>query len=99
MQAKGEGLQVSGGEMNAAGLRDKGHAPGLLARMSVSPLVAILALILLSLIMPAVVFLIQSSVHETNFDGSFGEFTLRYYRELFTNDRFSTNLINATLYA
>ena len=69
------------------------------AGFGVSPIVVILALILIAFILPAVIFLIQSSLHETNFDGSFGDFTLRYYQELVTNDRFANNLFNATVYA
>lgn len=69
------------------------------ARMALSPLAATLAVILAALIVPAAVFLAQSSLYETNFDGSFGDFTWRYYVEVFSNDRFLQNLINATLYA
>ena len=71
----------------------------LLNFFNISPVVAVLGLVLITLIIPAVIYLIQSSLHETNFDGSFGDFTLRYYYELFTNDRFATNLWNATVYA
>lgn len=77
--------------------------PGPFARVTeklkMSPLAAVLALVLAVLIIPATVFLIESSLHETNFDGSFGDFTWRYYLELFANDRFLTNLINASIYA
>ncbi len=66
---------------------------------SISPIVVVLASILLVLIMPAVIFLFQSSLHETQFDGSFGAFTFQYYVDLLTSDQFLTNLINATIYA
>jgi iron(III) transport system permease protein len=65
----------------------------------ISPIVVVLASILLVLIAPAVIFLFQSSLHETQFDGSFGAFTFQYYVELLTSDQFLTNLINATIYA
>ena len=64
-----------------------------------SPLVLILATILILLILPAVIYLGQASLHETNFDGSFGDFTFGYYIELVTGDQFLNNLINALLYA
>lgn len=64
-----------------------------------SPLVLILAAILIVLILPAVIFLGQASLHETNFDGSFGDFTFGYYTDLVTGDQFLNNLINALLYA
>ncbi len=65
----------------------------------ISPIVVVLASILLVLIMPAVIFLFQSSLHETQFDGSFGAFTFQYYVDLITNDQFLNNLTNATIYA
>ena len=65
----------------------------------ISPIVVVLASILLVLIAPAVIFLFQSSLHETQFDGSFGAFTFQYYVDLLTSEQFLTNLINATVYA
>ncbi len=77
--------------------------PGRWARLGeslkLSPLAIVLAFVLTILIVPATIFLIESSLHETNFDGSFGAFTFRYYLELFDNDRFLKNLSNATIYA
>ncbi len=64
-----------------------------------SPLVLFLSAILIVLILPAVIFLVQASLHETNFDGSFGDFTWEYYLTLVTGNQFFNNLINATLYA
>ena len=64
-----------------------------------SPLVLTLAAILILFILPAVVYLGQASLHETNFDGSFGDFTFGYYVALFTGDQFINNLTNALLYA
>src|SRR5882672_6158981 len=68
-------------------------------RMRFSPLVLGLISVLLLVIVPPVIFLIQSSLHETNFDGSFGDLTLRYYRELVENDRFFTLALNSAIYA
>ncbi|MDC0033249.1 iron ABC transporter permease [Alphaproteobacteria bacterium] len=64
-----------------------------------SPLVLVLVAILVILILPAVIYLGQASLHETNFDGSFGDFTFSYYVELVTGDQFANNLINALIYA
>src|SRR5712691_1556133 len=65
----------------------------------VSPLVLALMAFLLILMVPPTVYLIRSSLHETNFDGSFGDLTLRYYRELIENDRFLTLALNSAIYA
>jgi iron(III) transport system permease protein len=67
--------------------------------LSISPLAAILAAVLVALIVPATIFLFRSSLHETNFDGSFGDFTWKYYVDLFANERFAGNLLNASIYA
>jgi uncharacterized OB-fold protein/ABC-type spermidine/putrescine transport system permease subunit II len=64
-----------------------------------SPLVLGLILVLLVIIVPPVLFLIQSSLRETNFDGSFGAVTSRYYRNLIENDRFLLLVFNSALYA
>ena len=64
-----------------------------------SPLVIVLAAVLIILILPAVIYLCQASLHETNFDGSFGDFTGRYYIELITGERFLNNCLNALIYA
>ncbi len=64
-----------------------------------SPLAFGMISLLLLLMVPAVIYLVQSSLYETNFDGSFGAFTLRHYLDLFANDRFLRNFVNASLYA
>ena len=46
-------------------------------RFRYSPLVLGLTAFLLLIIVPPVIYLIRSSLHETNFDGSFGALTLR----------------------
>jgi iron(III) transport system permease protein len=64
-----------------------------------SPLVALLVALLLLLILPPTLFLIETSVHVTRPDGSFGEFTLQYYRQLLASPYFGVSLWNTVLYA
>ncbi|HWG06544.1 MAG TPA: iron ABC transporter permease, partial [Beijerinckiaceae bacterium] len=64
-----------------------------------SPLVLVLCAVLLVLILPPTIFLIDVSLHKTNPDGSFGVFTLQYYRELVDNRFFLTSLANTAIYA
>jgi iron(III) transport system permease protein len=68
-------------------------------RLRYSPLVIGLILVLLLIIVPPVIYLIRSSLHETNFDGSFGELTLRYYSALIENNEFLSLAFNSALYA
>jgi iron(III) transport system permease protein len=69
------------------------------APFGMSPGVIALALVLLALIVPPTIFLIQTSVHETNADGSFGALTFRYFTGLFDNPRLLDNLANNVVYA
>ena len=64
-----------------------------------SPVVAALAAVLLVLIVPPTIFLVQTSIHETNPDGSFGALTLSYFSGLFSNPRLLSNLGNNVVYA
>ncbi len=66
---------------------------------SFSPLVLLLILILAVLIVPPVIYLLRSSVQETNFDGSFGAFTTRYYRELLGTGRLVPVIATSAAYA
>ena len=68
-------------------------------RFRYSPLVIGLILILLLVIVPPVIYLIRSSLHETNFDGSFGALTLRYYSAIVENNEFLSLALNSALYA
>jgi iron(III) transport system permease protein len=68
-------------------------------RFRVSPLVAVLAVILLVLIVPPTLFLINSSFHTTKLDGSFDQFTQRYYQQLFASRYFVVSLLNTVVYA
>src|SRR5262249_46059143 len=64
-----------------------------------SPLVIVLTAILLILILPPTVYLIVTSFFSTRADGSFDEFTLRYYQQLFTSPYFAASLWNTVVYA
>src|ERR1700730_6078670 len=68
-------------------------------RSRISPLVAVLAAILLILIIPPTLFLVNTSFHTTRLDGSFDQFTLRYYQQLFTSARAAASLFNTLVYA
>jgi iron(III) transport system permease protein len=66
---------------------------------AISPLVAALAAVLLALIVPPALFLLNVSLHETRPDGSLGEFTLRFYQQLFSGRFFLPSLRNTLTYA
>src|SRR3984893_5300158 len=68
-------------------------------RSRISPLVAVLAAILLILIIPPTLFLVNTSFHTTRLDGSFDQFTLRYFHQLFTDPRVAATLLNTLVYA
>jgi iron(III) transport system permease protein len=68
-------------------------------RIRVSPLVLVLTAALACLILPPVVYLVRSSLQETNFDGSFGAFTWRYYRELIETNRLIPVILTSAAYA
>ena len=68
-------------------------------RFRVSPLVAVLAIILILLIVPPTLFLISTSFHTTKLDGSFDQFTQRYYQQLFASPYFAISLFNTVVYA
>src|SRR5262249_59822187 len=63
-------------------------------RFAMSPLVAILTVILLILILPPTLYLIVTSFFSTRPDGSFDQFTLRFYQQLFTSPYFAASLWN-----
>src|SRR5438105_15408152 len=64
-----------------------------------SPLVALLAAILLILVVPPTLFLVDTSFHTTQLDGSFDQFTLRYYQQLFASPHVAASLLNTVVYA
>jgi iron(III) transport system permease protein len=69
------------------------------AMRSISPLVALLAAVLLVLIVPPAIFLLNISLHETLPDGSLGAFTLRFYKDLFSGRFFWPSLYNTAIYS
>ena len=72
---------------------------GVLQRKRLSPLVIVLAAILLVLTVPPALFLLDISLHETRRDGSLGVFTLRFYRELFSERLFLSSVRSTVIYA
>ena len=68
-------------------------------RFRVSPLVVLLGIILILLILPPTLFLINTSYHTTHLDGSFDQFTQRYYQQLLASPYFAISLFNTVVYA
>src|SRR4051794_24307945 len=64
-----------------------------------SPAVIVLALILAALVGPPLYFIIKTSLFTTNADGSFGEFTLEYYGELFSTGELVAHFLNSVQFA
>jgi iron(III) transport system permease protein len=62
-------------------------------------IVALLAIVLLVLVAPPVIFLLDVSVHESKPDGSMGALTLRFYQQLWSDRFFLPSLVNTLLYA
>ncbi len=72
----------------------------MIAKMgTISPVVALLAAVLLILIVPPAIFLLNISLHETLPDGSLGAFTLRFYHDLFSGRFFLPSLGNTVIYS
>jgi iron(III) transport system permease protein len=64
-----------------------------------SPVVLILIALMLGVMLPPIVFLIKSSLYTTNPDGSFRDFTWRYYANLIESPQFARHLLNTAIYA
>ncbi len=64
-----------------------------------SPSVVILASILLICVVPPLIFLVMASLHETNYDGSMGAFTVDNYKNLLGGARFFRHLTTSALFA
>jgi iron(III) transport system permease protein len=64
-----------------------------------SPVVLLLVALLLVALLSPILYLVRTSFYTTEFDGSFGEFTLEYYSEIVTNPRVFQNLLNTVIYA
>jgi iron(III) transport system permease protein len=76
-----------------------GRSQSFRERWTMSPLVVVLATILLIVILPPTVYLIVTSFFSTRPDGSFDQFTLRFYQQLFTSPYFASSLWNTVIYA
>ena len=74
-----------------------GDSGGLLR--GVSPAVAILAPLLALMVAPPLIYLVMASLHETNIDGSLGDFTLENFTNLVDGDRFLRHFVNTCLYS
>jgi len=61
--------------------------------------VALLALLLLTFIVPPAIFLLSASLHTTHADGSFDQLTLKFYAQLFASPYFVESLWNTFVYA
>ena len=86
---RAEGEEIAAARMVQAGW----------GRFRVSPLVAALAVILLILILPPTLYLVVTSFYSTRPDGSFDQFTLRFYQQLLTSPYFASSLWNTVVYA
>src|SRR5262249_44041048 len=64
-----------------------------------SPAVLILIGLLLLLTLPPLYFLLKTSLYTTNADGSFGDFTFDYYRDMVGSPAFFNHFINSSLFA
>jgi iron(III) transport system permease protein len=76
-----------------------GRAQRFWERWRISPLVAVLAAILLIVIVPPTLYLVVTSFYTTRADGSFDQLTLKFYQQLFTSPYFASSLWNTVLYA
>jgi iron(III) transport system permease protein len=63
------------------------------------PVVGLLAVVLLLLVVPPLISLVQGSLHTTTSTGALGDFTLDYYRRLFSDRQFFTSLANSLTFA
>ena len=61
--------------------------------------VFVLAATLLVLILPPVIFLVRASLFTTTADGSFDQFTLKYFQQLFASRHFAGSLWNTFVYS
>jgi iron(III) transport system permease protein len=92
-------MAVVGEDMEARAIIARRHASDWRTRLQISPLVAVLALVLLILIVPPTIYLIATSLYTTKPNGAFDQLTLQYYRELFSSPFFASSLLNTVIYA
>lgn len=64
-----------------------------------SPIVYLLIVLLVLMVIPPIINLVETSLYTTNLDGSFGEFTFRYFVQLFASPRFFGVTMNTAIYA
>src|SRR5436190_9496631 len=83
----------------AGGLMARERKPDWRSHLKVSPIVAVPAMILLILILPPTLYLIVTSFYTTRPDGSFDQFTFRFYLQLFSSPFFASSLRNTAIYA
>jgi iron(III) transport system permease protein len=63
------------------------------------PLVVVLAVVLLVLVVPPLIFLINGSLHTTTVTGALGDFTFAYYRKLLADRQFFGSLANSLIFS
>jgi iron(III) transport system permease protein len=63
------------------------------------PLVVVLAIVLLVLVVPPLIFLLNGSLHTTTVTGALGDFTLAYYRRLLADRQFFGSLANSLIFS
>ena len=80
-------------------LNSQSKKPGGGVLRDYSPAVLILVPLLLLMVTPPLVYLVTASLHETNIDGSFGDFTWDNYANLFGGDRFLRHFANTCAYS
>ncbi|MBB4189472.1 ABC transporter permease [Sinorhizobium terangae] len=68
-------------------------------KINFSPVVLVLAAILLVLIIPPAAYLVASSLYTTNFDGSFDQFTFEFFADLLRNPYFLRSLMHTAVYS
>ncbi len=64
-----------------------------------SPAVLGLIALLAAMVIPPLIYLVMASFHETNFDSSFGDFTLDNYTNLVGGERFWRHFANTCIYS
>ena len=80
-------------------LNSQSKKPGGGVLRDYSPAVLILVPLLLLMVTPPLVYLVTASLHETNIDGSFGDFTWDNYANLVGGDRFLRHFANTCAYS
>jgi iron(III) transport system permease protein len=83
----------------AGALVARGQKQDWRSHFKVSPIVVVPAVILLILILPPTLYLVATSFFTTRPDGSFDQFTLRFYTQLLSSPFFVSSLKNTAIYA